>query len=105
MRLKFVFAVLLFASFAFGQQPQQRRIVRPVDNASAVRLQGTLAPRARANLDRGQVAGTMPLDRITMVFARTAAQQAELDRLLAAQHDPTSGEYHKWLTPEEFGDR
>ena len=37
-------------------KPQQRRIVRPVNNASAVRLQGTLAPRARADLDRGPVA-------------------------------------------------
>jgi Pro-kumamolisin, activation domain len=105
MRLKFVFAVLLVTSSALAQQPQQRRIVRPVDNASPVRLQGTLAPRARADLDRGLVAATMPLDRITMVFARTAAQQADLDRMLAAQHDPTSPEYHKWLTPEEFGDR
>ena len=105
MRLKFVFAVLLFASFAFAQQPQQRRIVRPVDNASAVRLQGTLAPRARVDLDRGPVAATMPLDRMSIVFARTAAQQTELDRLLTAQHDPMSPEYHRWLTPEEFGDR
>src|SRR5664279_1168494 len=105
MRLKLPFAVLILTSFAFGQQPQQRRIVRPVDNASAVRLQGTLAPRARVDLDRGPVAAIMPLDRMSIVFSRTAAQQAELDRLLAAQHDPSSPEYHKWLTPEEFGDR
>ena len=88
MRLKLAFAVLLFTSFAFARATQQRRIVRPVNNASAVRLQGTLAPRARADLDRGPVAGDLRLDRMTMVFSRTPAQQAELDRLLAAQHDP-----------------
>ena len=79
--------------------------MRPVNNASAVRLQGTLAPRARADMDRGPVASAMRLDRMTMVFSRTAAQQAELDRLLVAQHDPSSADYHRWLTPEEFGDR
>ena len=89
MRLKLAFSVLLLSSFAFAQQTQQqRRIVRPVNNASSVRLQGTLAPRARADLDRGPVVSSMRLDRMTMVFSRTAAQQAELDRLLAAQHDP-----------------
>ena len=105
MRLKLVFAVLFCTSVAFAQQTEQRRIVRPVNNASTVRLQGTMSPRARAGLDRGQVDNAMRLDRMTIVFSRTAAQQAELDRLLAAQHDPASVEYHKWLTPEEFGDR
>jgi len=105
MRLKIAFALLALTSFAFAQQDQQRRIVRPVNNASAVRLQGTLAPRARADMDRGPVASAMRLDRMTMVFSRTAAQQAELDRLLVAQHDPSSADYHRWLTPEEFGDR
>ena len=105
MRLKYVFAIVLLASFALAQQTEQRRIVRPVNNASVVRLQGTLAPRARADLDRGAVAGSMPLDRMTLTFSRTAAQQAELDRLLAAQQDPSSPDYHRWLTPEEFGNR
>ena len=105
MQLKLVFAVLLLAPFTLAQQAQQRRIVRPINNASVIRLQGTLAPRARAGLDRGPVAAALPLDRMTMVFSRTSAQQAELDRLLAAQHDPTSRDYHRWLTPEEFGER
>jgi subtilase family serine protease len=30
---------------------------------------------------------------------------ARLDRLLAAQQDPTSPDYRRWLTPQEFGRR
>ncbi len=105
MQLKFAFAIVLSASFAFAQQPEQRRIVRPINNASAVRLEGTMSPRARAGVDRGPVAATMPLERMTVVFSRSAAQQADLDQLLAEQQDPASANYHKWLTPEEFGDR
>ena len=70
-----------------------------------MRLQGTVHPRARMELDRGAAPGDMPLQRMTVVFSRTAAQQADLDQLLAAQQDRSSPNYHKWLTPEQFGDR
>ena len=33
------------------------------------------------------------------------AQQAALDRLLADQQTPSSPNYHKWLTPEQYADR
>lgn len=97
--------VLFLASFAAAQTAQQRRIVRPIDNASVVRLRGALVPRARAELDRGPVAASMPLQRMTFSFSRTPVQQAALDKLLAEQQDSTSVNYQKWLTPEEFGDR
>src|SRR5205823_10530730 len=45
------------------------------------------------------------LQGISMVFARTAAQEADLQALIAAQQDPASPSYHKWLSPEEFGAR
>ena len=105
MKLKALAVLLAFTSFAIAQQPQQRRIVRPISNASAMRLAGTVHPRIYGATDAGAVAATMPLPRMTLVFSRTAAQQAELDQLLADQQDPNSVDYHKWLTPEEFGDR
>ena len=47
----------------------------------------------------------MQMQRMTLFFQPTAEQQAALDKLLVEQQDPTSPNYHKWLTPEEFGDR
>ena len=35
----------------------------------------------------------------------TPAQQADLTQLLAAQLNPSSPNYHQWLTPEQFGAR
>ena len=35
----------------------------------------------------------------------SAAQQTELDALLAAQQNPKSPQYHQWLTQEEYGAR
>ena len=98
-------ALILLTSIAFAQDTHQIRIVRPVDNRSVTRLQGSLSPRARMELDRGPVPATMTMQQVTMVFSRTAAQQADLDKLLAEQQDRSSPNYHKWLTPEEYGDR
>ena len=62
-------------------------------------------PRVLAGVDRGPVTGAMPLQRMTVVFSRTPEQQAALEQLLAEQQDPNSTNHHKWLTPEEYGDR
>src|SRR5215472_3058578 len=106
MRTRLVIAALfLLSSLVLAQPTQQRRIVRPVNNATTVRLQGTMHPRVLGGVDRGPVAATMPLERMTLVFSRTPEQQAALEQLLAEQQDPNSVNYHKWLTPEEFGDR
>lgn len=41
-----------------------------------------------------------------IVFLKpSASQQAEIDRLLADQQNPSSPQFRKWLTPEQFGDR
>ena len=42
---------------------------------------------------------------MTVTLRRTAEQQRDLEQLLAAQQNPASADYHKWLTPEEFADR
>ena len=46
----------------------------------------------------------MPMH-VTMTFKMAAAQQAELDTLLAAQQERGSPDYQRWLTPEQFGGR
>ena len=42
---------------------------------------------------------------MVMLLQPSSAQQADLAQLLAAQQDPASPQYHKWLTPEAFGER
>jgi subtilase family serine protease len=47
----------------------------------------------------------MPMQRMAIFFKPSAAQQADLDQLLAQQQNPSSPNYHKWLTPEQYADR
>src|SRR6266566_4047492 len=53
--------------------------------------------------DEGPVEDSMLL-RLSIRFRPTSAQAAALNRLLEQQQNPSSTHYHKWLTPEEFGE-
>jgi len=84
---------------------QQSRITRPIDSTQRFTLADHLHPRARAEYDLGRVAPSFVLSRITLALAPSDAQKNDLDQLLAAQQDPSSSEYHHWLTPEEYARR
>lgn len=60
---------------------------------------------ARPEFDQGTLAPDKMLQRVTIFFQRTAAQQQDLEKLLAEQQDRTSSNYHNWLTPQQFGER
>src|SRR5579875_1325680 len=79
------------------------RISGPISESSLVTLKGNVSPLAIAAYDRGAAPASLQLNQMHLVLKRTAAQQAALTQLIQAQHDPSSPEYHKWLTPAEFG--
>jgi pseudomonalisin len=75
------------------------------DDADRVVLRGNVAPLAVPDFDAGPSDPDLPLDRMVLVLARRAGADAALEELLAAQLDPGSPFYHRWLSPEEFGGR
>ena len=81
------------------------RIRSEISNAAMTRLKTVQPPMARAEFDAGRMPANAKLSGMSIVFNRSAAQQADLDRLLAAQQDPSSPQYHHWLSPDEFGAR
>lgn len=81
------------------------RIVGAIDNAARTTITGTRPPLARRVKDAGPVAPDMPLQGMSIVFTRSAAQEADLQALIAAQQNPASPLYHHWLTPDEFAAR
>jgi subtilase family serine protease len=56
-------------------------------------------------LDRGAAPASLPMQRMLLVLKRSDQQEADLRRLLDEQQDRSSPNYHKWLTPEDFGRR
>lgn len=55
--------------------------------------------------DLGLAPSGLPAGRVLLYLARTPAQQAQLDLLVQEQADPASPEYHRYLTPAQFGRR
>src|SRR5262249_11989788 len=65
-------------------------------------VRGNIHPLAKAGLDQGSVSGSTVMHHITIFFDRTLEQQSDLDRLLKEQQDPSSANYHKWLSAPEY---
>ena len=50
-------------------------------------------------------AADLPMERMQLVLKRSPEQESALEKLMAEQQDRSSPNYHKWLTPAEFGRR
>ena len=99
--------VLILISFELGtaQSGVQARITQPVDEQKLVRLSGNTHPLAQAQFDRGAAPDDLAMNRMLLVLQRGADQEAALQKLLEDQQSKSSPQYHKWLTPQEFGER
>ena len=82
---------------------QVARLIQPVDDNARVTLPGTVHPLANARNDRGPASPDMQLDRLQLVLKRSPEQEASLQQLLRDMHTPGTANFHKWLTPEQFG--
>jgi len=103
---------LFVAGICFGAlglialaQKTENRIVGPIDEGQVVTLTGNVHPQARGEFDLGMAEPETVLERMVLELEPSAAQQAELDALVEAQHDPQSPLYQQWLTPAEYGAR
>jgi subtilase family serine protease len=76
-----------------------------VTNADLVPLPGNVHRFARAQFDAGEAPSTLRPNGLDIVFTKTPEQERALQQLLAAQQDSKSPQYHKWLTPAQYGQR
>jgi len=53
----------------------------------------------------GAADDNLRLERLLFLLVSTPAQKFALDTLVEAQQDPASPDYHRWLSPDEFGSR
>ena len=95
-------AIVLCGHVSLAQPKLQDRINRKIELAATSVVRGNVHPFANARYDRGEVGDSFRLERVTMMFKSTPAQEVELETLLTQQQDANSPNYHRWLTPEEF---
>ncbi len=101
-----VFAAVLALAAPFAASAQNAvptRVTDRVNNSQLVTLKGNTHPLARAQYDQGAAPADLPMNRIMLVLKRSADQESSLQDLLEQQQVTSSPNFHKWLTPDQFG--
>ena len=78
---------------------------RIIDDTDTVVLHGNMHQNARPEFDKGAVNPSHAIDNIILSLKISTNKQVELDQFHADQQNPTSPNFHRWLTPEAFGER
>ena len=95
---------LILSSLAIAQQNYVHPLISaPVNEGQRVVLKGNIHPLARPQFDVAAAPPSLPMERMLLVLKRSHEQETALLKLLDDQQDKSSADYHKWLTPEQFG--
>jgi uncharacterized protein (TIGR03437 family) len=103
--MKILGSALLALFCLVSAYAQPDRLTGRIDESARVVLRGHVSPQIGPQNDDGPVEPSFRLQGMTINFKPSPAQQQALDRLLEDQQNPTSTQFHKWLTPEEYADR
>ncbi|HEY2017886.1 MAG TPA: protease pro-enzyme activation domain-containing protein [Bryobacteraceae bacterium] len=95
----FIFVFVILFPVLLGAA--EDRIVDRVDVGRTALIPGPRHPQAVPQNDRGLADPAAELSYVTLVLRPAPGLVA----FLAAQQDPASPDYRRWLTPEQFGDR
>jgi subtilase family serine protease len=86
-----------------GSPTASSRITESIDEMKLAQLKGQTHPLARAEYDLGVVPDSFPMQHMLFLLKRSPQQEAQLEQLIDQLHDPSSPNYHQWLTAEQFG--
>ena len=80
-------------------------ITKTVDENRIVTLVGNTRSAANVGNDMGRVADNLPMDHMLLQLQHSPEQQQALDQFIDELHNPSSANYHKWLTAAQFGEQ
>src|SRR5215471_9480891 len=89
---------------ALGQTNSTRSLItQPVIETNRITLPGNTHPLARREFDRGAAPLGVSMERMLLVLKRSSEQESAPRKVLDEQLNRASPNFHKWLTPEQFG--
>jgi hypothetical protein len=89
----------------FAQSSPQPRIVGQVSNQQRTTVQQSVSALVKRSQDKGRLSTDQKLGRMVLLLAPSADQEKAAARLVASQQDSSSPQFHKWLTPAQYGDQ
>jgi subtilase family serine protease len=96
---------LLGSTYPVMAQPSgnvNRTIREAIDESKRTTLQGNMRPEATAANDRGIVSADFAMNHMLLQLKRSPASEAALKQFVDEVQDPSSPNFHKWLTPAQF---
>ncbi len=90
---------------SFSQAQTSDRITTSLSSGSMVSLKGNVHGLAKPEFDMGRADSSRLIEGLSLVFHPSVSQQRDLDNFLKQLGDPSSPNYHKYLTPKQFGAR
>lgn len=81
------------------------RIIGDITDLETFPLAGNTKPVLALAQDQGEISAVQPLPGLSIRFSMTSQQRSDLEQLLSDQQTPGSPQFHKFLTPEEYGAR
>ena len=94
LRVIFLGAIFAAASYLGAQSGR-----------ASIKIGSAAVARAHASYDRGPVTASTVLHNMSVILQPGDARRADLEQFVASQQDPTSQNYHRWLTPEQYAER
>jgi hypothetical protein len=85
--------------------PEASRITEGVDNSKLATVQGSVMPAAVPKYDVGAVSTNRQLKHMTLLLKRSPDKQARFESYITQLTTPNSPYFHKWLKPQEIGDK
>lgn len=98
-------AVLTLGFSVFSHAVVADRITAPLSGGPMVPVPGNVHGMVKPENDLGRADASRLIQSISLAFRPSVAQQQDLDNFLKQLADPTSPNYHKYLTPKQFGAR
>jgi subtilase family serine protease len=83
---------------------QSPMIATPPDNNVRVRIPNSTHPNAKPIYDAGPLDANVALNRMILVLVASPDQEHRARTLVDSQQTKDSPDYHRWVTPQEFGE-
>ena len=94
-------ALLLFCSiptYAQSSAASHALITQNIDESALVTLAGNTRPEVQFARDLGPVSDSLQLSHMYLQMKMSAEQEADAAALIDRLHNPSSAEYHQWLS-------
>ena len=102
---RLIVSAAVWSSLCLTLPAQQDRLAAPIGPHRQLVLAGGVRREAQTRYDRGPLKPEQSISGVMLMLKTSAAQQADLEKLLEDQQNPSSPYYHGWLTPEQYAAR